>query len=79
MSTPKHLVVQAIKSINAVLPAAEASLIDWSDCGDGYAILTEDGQYDAIEISSNATVHGALPKGTYLEAINCASLRLVRA
>lgn len=80
MSAPsKAQVVNAIKAINESLPGAEASLIDWTDVGDGYAILTEDGHYDAVEISFNATVHGALPKGTYLEPINNASLRLVRA
>lgn len=75
----KAQVTQAIKAINTHLPGAEAALIDWSSCGDGYAILTEDGDYDAIEVSSNGTVHGALPRGTYLEPINNASLRLVRA
>lgn len=80
MSAPsKAQVVHAIKAINESLPGAEARLIDWTDVGDGYAILTEEGYYDAIDISASGTVHGALPKGTYLEAINCGSLRLVRA
>lgn len=76
---PKHQVQRAITVINEVLPGAQASLIDWTADDDGYAILTEDGDYDAIEISYNSTVRGALPRGTYLEPINSASLRLVRS
>lgn len=79
--TPKRLVTQAIKIINEVYGEELAKLIDWSADGDGYAINVEDllGEYDAIDLSNNNTINEALPEGTFLEPINSASLRLVRA
>ena len=80
--TPKRLVIQAVRRINEVFASEYgcddmARLIDWSSDGDGYAIAVD--AIDAIDVSHNATVHGALPKGTFLEPINSASLRLVIA
>lgn len=79
--TPKSLVAQAVKVINEVLTEDLARLLDWSADGDGYAISVEDwmDEYDAVDLAANATIIGALPKGTYLEPINSYSLRLVRA
>lgn len=80
MSTPKHMVAHAVKVINETFgPYSPATLIDWSYCGDGYAINVEETGIDAHDVSANATVHGALPRGTFLEPINGVSLRLVRA
>jgi hypothetical protein len=76
MSTPKHMVVQAIKVVNEQFGDI-AELIDWTDTDEGYAIMVHGGY--AVDISMDGTVHGALPKGTYLEAINNESMRLVRA
>jgi hypothetical protein len=79
--TPKHMVAQAIKVINGYYEYPLVKLADWTDVASGYAILLDDelGEYNAIDISDNATIHGALPRGTFLEPINSYSLRLVRA
>ena len=74
--TPKAKVVAAIKAINKVYETEVVSLIDWSSHGDGYAILVEHSNLDAIEVQFR---YFPLPKGTYLEAINAGSLRLVLA
>ncbi len=81
MSASKAQVVQAIKAINEFFGEEAARLIDWSDCGDGYAINLEDSlaEYYAEDIAADGTIHGALPRGTFLEPINNVSLRLVRA
>ena len=73
-NTPKAKVISAIKAINKVYECDVARLIDWSAYGDGYAISIEGP--DAIEVQYR---HFPLPKGTYLEAINSASVRLVVA
>ena len=70
----KTQVNTAIRAINNVYETEVARLIDWSSYGDGYAISIEGP--DAIEVQYR---HFPLPKGTYLEAINSASVRLYRA
>ena len=76
MTTPKYMVAAAIKAINEVFDTEKpARLIDWSLEGDGYAIAI-DGCLEAYDVM--ACVHGKLPRGTFLEPINNASLRLVR-
>lgn len=74
----KAQTIKAIRTINKVLPEAQVTLIDWSSYGDGYAILTEDGMFDAIEISMNSRVIDAMPPGMFIEPINAGSLRLFR-
>jgi len=73
----KREVKAAIKTINRVFGDGEdvAQLIDWSSCGDGYAIGTH---WDAIHISGNDRVMAALPAGLWLEPINNGALRLYR-
>ena len=78
-STPKYQVEHAVKVINETYRFPAASLIDWTDVDDGYAINVEESGLDAYDVSINATVHGALPRGTFLEPINEVALRLVRA
>jgi hypothetical protein len=83
MAATKAQVQHAIQAINDVFGCSPcergASLIDWRDVGDGLAINVEELGFDAVEVSHNATVHGALPKGTFLEPITNVSLRLVIA
>jgi hypothetical protein len=43
------------------------------------AIKVEHMGLDAVDVSQNATVWGALPEDTFLEPINSGLLRLVRA
>lgn len=71
----KTRTVAAIKKINAHYGEEVAQLIDWSYCGDGYAIWTEFG-VDAIEISYNEAVRDLMPAGYFLEPINNGSIRL---
>jgi hypothetical protein len=72
--------IAAVKAINKHFEFPLVALADWTDVGSGYAILVNDDldEYTALDISADATVHGALPRGTYLEAINNFSLRLQR-
>jgi hypothetical protein len=72
----KAQVRRAIRAINKVYEADVVSLIDWSAHSDGYAILVEHSNLDAIEVQYT---HFPLPQGTFLEAINSGALRLVIA
>lgn len=75
----RHQNEHAVKVINETFgPYTPATLIDWTDVDDGYAINVEETGLDAQDVAASATVHGALPRGTFLEPINSASLRLCR-
>lgn len=78
-NTTKHQVVAAVKVINEFYEYPLVKLADWTDVAGGYAILVTDdlNEYDAMDISAEATIHGALPKGTFLEPVNSFSLRLI--
>jgi hypothetical protein len=66
----------AIEVINREFGDGVATLADWTDVGSGYAILVADGYSE--DIAADGTVHGALPRNTFLEPINLFSLRLLR-
>jgi hypothetical protein len=74
---PLHMVRHAVSVIEEVFAGLDAKVIDHRDCGEGLKIGINVG--DAYEIADDATVHGALPRGTYLEVINGECLRLVRS
>ena len=67
---------KVIRAINRVYEADLARLIDWSDCGCGYAISVEG--VDAIEVSFNGGVQSAVPVGGFMEPINSESLRVYK-
>lgn len=75
--TSKAQVRQAVAVINEWLNFDGATIID--DYDGAMAINVEESGFDAIDISHDATIHGALPRRTFLEPINLALLRLVRA
>lgn len=79
MRTPMHMNKRAAEVINEVFETTGARVVDWRDSDEGIIIVVDEAGLDAIDVSLNATVHGALPRRTFLEPINSGSLRLVRA
>lgn len=71
--------LQAVDAINTAFGAGTAQLIDHRDYGDGLIIDVEGSGLESYDVTASGTVHGALPRNTFLEPINNCTLRLVRA
>lgn len=76
MRATKRQTEKVIRIINTLGYGDLAHLIDWSDYGDGYAILTD---MDAVELSMAQSLLDAMPTGLWCEPINCGSLRVYRS
>lgn len=76
MRATKKQTEKVVRVINGLGYGDLAELIDWSYCGDGYAILTH---MDACELSMSESLLDAMPAGLWCEAINSGSLRVYRS
>jgi hypothetical protein len=79
-AVPRHMIDRAVAVINEVLPQADAGIADCPICVEDHGpdLIDLAGKIDALEVINNATVYGALPRGTYLTYVDSYALRLAR-
>ncbi len=76
---PMHMLQRAADVINENFPDADAYPVDCIVCIEDHGPdLIDLGIVDAINVINDATVYGALPRGTYLEWVDLHAVRLTR-
>lgn len=73
------MVDRATAVINAQFPTADAGIVDCPICVEDHGLVIDVRNSLADQIVADATVYGALPRGTYLVALNEFTVKLVRA
>jgi len=76
----QHMIAHAIAVINENFPQADAGLGDCPPCIEDHGpdLIDLGGKIDALEVINDATVYGALPRGTYLTYVDTYAVRLTR-